>query len=118
MPGATGYLNMALERAQAADLLLVASELPGYGEQRTYSDLLLDPNKTYGVLLLQNGIKDKMFSSFAAANLGGASQMVTLGSDSTGMVLGIEDRDVLGVASDSDHNDLIVSIRGLNMPVF
>ena len=118
MPGATGYLNKALERAQAADLLLEASELPGYGEQRTYSDLLLDPNKTYGVLLLQNGIKDKMFSSFAAANLGGASQMVTLGSDSTGMVLGIEDRDVLGVASDSDHNDLIVSIRGLNMPVF
>ena len=117
-PGEDGYLRAALARAEASDLLLGASDLPGYGEERSIPDLPLDPKLQYGVLLLQNGRADRMFSSFAAANPSGSPQMVSLGDDSTGMVLGIEDTDVSGGLSDRDYNDIILKISGLQAPMF
>lgn len=117
-PGDPGYLQAALARAEAADLVLGADELPGFGEERSYLDLALDPNRQYGVLLLVDGSRERLISSFAAANRGGAAQMVSLGSDSTGMVLGIEDLDVLGDRSDRDFNDIVMKIHGLQVPLF
>lgn len=117
-PSEDGYLQAALARAEASDLLLGAGDLPGYGEERSFRDLALDPNLQYGVLLLQNGRSDRIFSSFAAANPSGSPQMVSLGNDSTGMVLGIEDIDVNGGLSDRDYNDIILKISGLQVPMF
>jgi hypothetical protein len=117
-PGESGYLQAALERSEAADLLLEASELPAFGQERTYRELALDPNRQYGVLLLVNGNREQLFSSFAAANPGGAPQMMSLGSDSNGMVLGIEDLSVIGGRSDRDFNDLIVKLGSVNVALF
>jgi hypothetical protein len=116
-PGDSGYLEAALGRSEAADLLLDASELPAYGQERTYRELALDPNQQYGVLLLADGSRERLFSSFAAANPGGAPQMLSLGTDSTGMVLGIEDLSVIGGRSDGDYNDLIVRLESVNVAV-
>ena len=44
--------------------------------------------------------------------------MLSLGSDSNGMVLGIEDLSVIGGRSDGDHNDLIVRLGSVNVAVF
>jgi hypothetical protein len=116
-PGDGGYLDAALARAEQAGLLLGADALPGFGEKRSYLDLALDPNRQYGVLLLVDGSRTNLISSFAAANRGGAAQMVSLGSDSTGMVLGIEDLDVNGGRSDGDFNDIVTWIHGLQVPL-
>jgi hypothetical protein len=114
-PTDIGYLQAALLRSEAADLLLEASELPAFGQERSYRELALDPNRQYGVLLLVDGSREQLFSSFAAANPGGAPQMMSLGSDSNGMVLGIEDLSVIGGRSDRDYNDLIVKLGSVNV---
>jgi hypothetical protein len=116
-PGDSGYLKAALGRSEAADLLLDASALPAYGQERTYRELALDPNQQYGVLLLVDGSRERLFSSFAAANPGGAPQMLSLGTGSTGMVLGIEDLSVIGGRSDGDYNDLIVRLESVIVAV-
>jgi len=116
-PGDSGYLQAALRRSEAADLLLDANELPAFGQERTYRELALDPNQQYGVLLVVDGSRELLFSSFAAANPGGAPQMLSLGSDSNGMVLGIEDLSVIGGRSDGDYNDLIVRLGSVNLAV-
>jgi hypothetical protein len=117
-PGDSGYLQAALLRSEAADLLLEASELPAFGQERTYRDLALDPNRQYGVLLLVDGSREQLFSSFAAANPGAAPQMMSLGTGGNGMVLGIEDLAVAGGVSDRDYNDVIVKIGSVNVAVF
>jgi hypothetical protein len=117
-PGESGYLQAALARAEAADLLLAPDELPGYKEQRTYRDLPFDLNRQYGMVLLVDGSREQLFSSFTPANPGGLSQFVSLGSDSTGIVMGIEDVAIAGGLSDRDNNDLIVTLGGVSVPVF
>ncbi len=69
-------------------------------------------------MLLQNGESAVIFSSFAAANQGGATQMVSLSNSANNLVLGIEDRSVAGGNSDSDFNDLIVRIQNVAVQVF
>jgi hypothetical protein len=44
--------------------------------------------------------------------------MMSLGSDSNGMVLGIEDLSVIGGRSDRDFNDLIVKLGSVNVALF
>ena len=117
-PGDSGYLQAALRRSEAADLLLDANELPAFGQERTYRELALDPNQQYGVLLVVDGSREQLFSSFAAANPGGVPQMLTLGTGSNGMVLGIEDLSVIGGRSDADYNDLIVRLGSINVALF
>ncbi|MFO0075290.1 MAG: DUF4114 domain-containing protein [Cyanobacteriota bacterium] len=118
-PGASGYLEQALARSRAEGLLLSADMLPAYGQAQSYQNLALDSQKSYGVLLLQNGSSEVMFSSFAAANPGGLAQMVSLGSGAAGlgMVLGIEDIAVGLAQSDRDFNDVLLKVTGMVVPI-
>ena len=100
--------------------MLDASTLPAYGATATYTDLAIDTNRSYGVLLLQNGSRSTIFSSYSDANPGGVTQMVRLSNENNTMVLGIEDLAVAGNNSDSDDdfNDLILNITNVSMPIF
>lgn len=117
-PGENGYLQAALARSQEEDLLLNASTLPAFGATSTFNFLPLDTRERYGVLLLQNGDETKIFSSFAAANEGGATQMVSLSNSSNSLVLGIEDMSVAKGLGDNDFNDIIVKIQGVSLGLF
>ena len=115
-PGEAGYLQMALARSEASGLLLSAKALPAYGASQVYTDLPLDPNRNYGALLLVNGNRSRIYSSFAAANPGGAPQVISLGSSSTSLVLGFED--LPATSGDMDYNDLVVNITNVSVPLF
>ena len=115
-PGEAGYLQKALARSEASGLLLTADMLPVYGASQRYSDLPLDPNRSYGALLLVNGDRSRLYSSFSAANPGGAVQVVNLGNSSTGLVLGFED--LSATNGDADYNDLVVNITRVSVPLF
>ena len=117
-PGDAGYLQAALARSEAEDLLLTAAELPAFGKTATYNSLPINSQKRYGVLLVQNGNTNTIFSSFSDANPGAESQMVRLGSDPSRFVLGIEDIAVTSGLSDRDFNDNIVSISGISLGLF
>jgi hypothetical protein len=117
-PGETGYLQAALARSQEEDLLLDARTLPAFGATATFNFLPLDTRERYGVLLLQNGDETKIFSSFAAANEGGATQMVSLSNSSNSRVLGIEDMSVARGLGDNDFNDIMVNIQGVSVGLF
>jgi len=118
VPGDPGYLQAALARCEAEDLLLTAAKLPAFGATATYNTLPLDSQKSYGMLLLQNGDRQTIYSSFSDANPGRDTQMVRLGSDTTRLVFGIEDIGVTTPQSDRDFNDLIVAIRGVSLSLF
>jgi hypothetical protein len=115
-PGESGYLQKALARSEASGLLLAAGDLPPYGASRQYTDLPLDPNRSYGALLLVDGDRSRLYSSFAAANPGGVAQMINLGSSRTGLVLGFED--LPATRGDADYNDLVVNITNVSVPLF
>ncbi|MCP9787932.1 FG-GAP repeat protein [Cyanobium sp. Maggiore-St4-Cus] len=117
-PGEAGYLQAALARCEAEDLLLSASELPGFGQALTFNALPIDSQKSYGVLLLQDGNRETIFSSFSAANPGGETQMVRLGSEANRFTLGLEDIAVTSGLSDRDFNDNIVRISGVSLGLF
>ena len=117
-PGENGYLQAALARSQEEDLLLNASTLPAFGATATFNSLPLDTRERYGVLLLQNGDRSVIFSSFAAANEGGATQMVSLSDSSNSRVLGIEDLSVAKGLGDNDFNDIIVKFQGVSLGLF
>ena len=117
-PGDAGYLQAALARSEAEDLLLTAAELPGFGKTATYNALPINSQKRYGVLLVQNGNTNTIFSSFSDANPGAETQMVRLGSDPKRFVLGIEDIAVTSVLSDRDFNDNIVILSGISLGLF
>jgi len=117
-PGDAGYLERALARSQASGLLLSAIDLPAFGEAQRTSDLGLDPNRSYGALLLVDGDRSRLYSSFSAANPGGSVQMINLGTSSTGLVLGFEDQWSQSAGSDLDYNDLIVRITNVSVPLF
>jgi hypothetical protein len=117
-PGEAGYLQAALARSEAEKLLLSAAELPAFGQSATFNALPLNSQKSYGVLVLQNGDRNTLFSSFSAANPGGETQMVRLGSDPSSYVLGIEDLAVASGRSDRDFNDNILTINGVSLGLF
>ncbi|MCX5949402.1 MAG: hypothetical protein NTY67_14915, partial [Cyanobacteria bacterium] len=117
-PGDKGYLQAALARSKDEGLLLDASSLPEFGQSATYNALPLDTRERYGLLLLQNGDASVIYSSFAAANAGGAPQMVSLSNSANNLVLGIEDQSVLAGTSDIDFNDLIVRVQNVALAVF
>lgn len=117
-PGQSGYLQAALERSRNEGLLLDAAALPAYGKSATFNSLSLDSQKRYGMLLLQNSDPSIIFSSFAAANPGGVTQMVSLSSTGSSTVLGIEDQWTMASKCDADFNDLIVNIKNVALGVF
>jgi alkaline phosphatase D len=109
-PGESGYLNAALAQAEAAGRLVEPSGLPAYGATATVDGLNLNPGSSYGLLLLVNGDRSDLMSSYAAANLDGATQMLSLDSEGRGMVIGIEDQRLSRGPFDGDFNDLIVRV--------
>jgi hypothetical protein len=117
-PAEQGYLQAALARSEASGLLLRADQLPDYGKQVSFEHLPLDLNCEYGLLLLVEGDRNRIFSSFAAANPGQAAQMISLGNSANGLVLGFEDQSVASGISDIDYNDAIVTIRNVTVPLF
>jgi hypothetical protein len=116
-PRDPGYLQAALARSEAEDLLLTAAELPAFGKTTTYNSLPINSQKRYGVLLVQNGNRSTIFSSFSDANPGAETQMVRLGSDTSRFVLGIEDIAVASGRSDWDFNDIIVILSGISLGI-
>ncbi len=118
LPGDAGYLQGALTNARAAGLVLDASQLPAYGQQLTFDHLPLNDAKSYGLLLLVRNNPNELFSSFSAANPGGATQMVAFGdTGGRGVTFGIEDIGLPSGHSDRDYNDLIVRFHPADMLV-
>ncbi|MEI7666082.1 MAG: hypothetical protein WCI65_08550 [Synechococcaceae cyanobacterium ELA263] len=117
-PGDKDYLQAALARSKQEGLLLDASSLPEFGQSATYNTLPLDTRERYGLLLLQNGDSSVIYSSFAAANAGGSTQMVSLSNSANNLVLGIEDQAVAGGNGDIDFNDLIVRVQNVAVQLF
>ncbi|MEP9376546.1 DUF4114 domain-containing protein [Aquabacter sp. CN5-332] len=110
MPGDPGYLDGALALARAANLVVDAAQLPAFGEQMVLDHLPLNAARNYGLLLLVDNDPATVFSSYAAANAGGAVQVVALGDAEHGTTFGIEDLSIMGGQSDRDYNDLIVTL--------
>ena len=108
-PTDAGYLQGALANARLAGLVLDAGRLPAFGKQGVF-DLPINDTKSYGLLLLVKNDPNTLFSSFAAANPGGAMQVVSLGSPGGGVTFGVEDTLVTSGLSDRDYNDLIVTL--------
>jgi len=118
LPGDPGYLQAALARSEHEDLLIDANHLPGHRQSIVFNNLPLDTQKRYGVLLLQDSSRTTIFSSYAAANPMGQTQMVRLNSDSDKLTLGIEDLAIASGISDTDFNDLILNLTGVSIPLF
>ena len=76
---------------------------------------MLRPDRRYGMLLLIDGSRDRMVSSFAAANPGFSPHVLSLGSDNRGMVFGFEDLLTSQPLRDSDFNDLIVTVSSASV---
>ena len=96
---------------------MTAADLPAFGQSARFDRLPLDARQRYGLLVLPNGNRDQMFCSYAAANPGGEPQMLSLGSGSTGMVVGIEDRPVAEGVSDVDYNDVLMRFGNVHVVV-
>jgi hypothetical protein len=109
LPGDPGYLAGALALAMSDGVVLQAGELPGYGQQATFDALSLTDARNYGLLVMANG-GQQIYSSYSAANPGGAVQILTFGDPSGGVTYGIEDILVTSGASDRDYNDLLVTL--------
>jgi hypothetical protein len=116
-PGDRDYLQAALARSEASGLLITPDQMPAYGGAVRFDDLPLDPNSNYAVLMLVKGERNRIFSSFAAANPGQKAQIISLASSADIVVLGFEDQRVAG-NSDVDYNDAIVSISNVKVPLF
>ena len=112
-PSDAGYLQAALARSQADDLLLTSEQLPGYREAATFTDLSLNLNDQYGLILAVDGNPNTLYSSFSAANPNGAVQMINLNSqiNSDVTTIGIEDLAYNpNNPTSSDYNDFILKI--------
>ena len=116
-PGDDGYLTAALARSEASGLLLQPDQLPAHGGEVRFEALPLNPNRNDGLLLLVDGDRNRIFSSFAAANPGSAARMISLGNSANGLVLGFEDQSAALGPSDIDYNDVIVKISNVMVPL-
>ena len=108
LPGQEGYLPAALARAEQEGLLLGAEVLPEFGQSARFDRLALDTSKRYGLLVLPDGDRGQMFSSFAAANPDGNVHVLSLASSTDTLVLGIEDLSQADRRSDGDYNDMLL----------
>ncbi|MCX5947565.1 MAG: hypothetical protein NTY67_05060 [Cyanobacteria bacterium] len=117
-PGDDGYREAALARSKASNLYLSADQLPGYGSEKTYTDLPLDPRQTYGMLLAPGGDISKLYTSFAASNPGGLAQAITLSSTPSIQTLGFEDQPMNGGNGDNDFNDITASFSNFRVALF
>ena len=105
-----GIGAVVLGRARiGAGSLVAAGTVVRPGQQLTFDHLPLNDAKSYGLLLLVRNNPNELFSSFSAANPGGATQMVAFSdTGGRGVTFGIEDIAVASGHSDRDYNDLIV----------
>ena len=109
-PNDSNYLDTALNWAKENNLYLDAEQLPAYKQSRTFTDLELNSNDHYGLLLIVDGSHETIYSSFSEANPQSAMQMIALNNPDQPNVntIGIED---LLYNGDNDFNDLIVEIN-------
>lgn len=114
-PGDADYLQGALANARAAGLVIDASRLPDFGGSVTLDDLPLNDARSYGLLVLIDNDPNALYSSYSAANPGGATQIMAFGDPGTGITFGIEDILVTSGLSDRDYNDLIVQFRPVDL---
>jgi hypothetical protein len=115
LPGDAGYLQSALASAQQDGLILGPNRLPAYGGGVTISDLPLNSQQNYGLLLLRKNSSSELVSSYSAANPGGAVRMVSFVAPNRGLYYGIEDMPI--GSSDNDFNDLIVGLSSADFLV-
>jgi hypothetical protein len=109
LPGDAGYLDAALANAEAANTVIAATDMPAYGQEKTFDSLPLNDTVNYGVLLLLNQ-QATIFSSYSAANPHGDVQMMSVANPAGGVAYGIEDIAVSNPRSDRDYNDVIVTV--------
>lgn len=110
LPGQIGYLKAALDNAESRGLVLGPDDMPGFGETATRTDLPLDLTRNYGALLLVNGSKHNLLSSYSKANNWGANQALSLVAADRGVSFGFEDKRPLQLGNDRDFNDVIVTV--------
>ncbi|MBD2651965.1 right-handed parallel beta-helix repeat-containing protein [Synechocystis sp. FACHB-383] len=116
LPGQSGYLAAAFTQAQNEGLVFSAAQLPAFQGTQGFA-LGLDSTANYGVLLLPQDNINAAFSSYSAANPGGAAQFQTFGSMGGRLTIGIEDIAVNSGLSDRDYNDLILTLAADNIGV-
>ena len=115
LPGDAGYLQSALTSAQQDGLILGPNRLPAYGAEVVITDLPLNSQQNYGLLLLRNNSSSELASSYSAANAGGVVRMVSFVAPDRGLYYGIEDMPM--GSSDNDFNDLIVGLSSADFLV-
>jgi hypothetical protein len=96
--------------------LLTSEQLPGYREAATFTDLSLNLNDQYGLIVAVDGNPNTLYSSFSAANPNGAVQMINLNSQISSDVTTIGIGDLAynpNNPTSSDYNDLILEIESL-----
>jgi len=116
LPGQAGYSSAAYQHAELSGLVLRSNELPGYRQQRVFSDIPLRSDRNYGVLLLVDDNPGSLLSSYASANPGGLAQFVAFAAEGRGISYGIEDIAVSSGFSDRDFNDLSITLTS-NAPI-
>jgi len=114
-PGGEGYLTAALQLAKNHDTLISPGLIPAYGDSASLSLEKLDPSISHGLLLLVNGDQRNLFSSYSAANPGGASQFLSIAAGDGSLMFGVEDILSTSQASDRDFNDLLIQVTGYKM---
>jgi inosine-uridine nucleoside N-ribohydrolase len=116
LPGQAGYSSAAFQQAELSGLVLRSNELPGYSQQKVFTDIPLHSDRNYGVLLLVDDNPGSLLSSYASANPGGLAQFVAFAAEGRGISYGIEDIAVSSGFSDRDFNDLSITLTS-NAPI-
>jgi len=114
-PTDQGYLIAALQLAKNHDTLIDSGLIPAYGYSANLSLEKLDPSVSHGLLLVVNGDQRNLFSSYASANPGGASQFMSIATGDGSLMFGVEDILSTSHASDRDFNDLLIQLSGYKM---
>lgn len=108
LPGDSGYLQAALQKAREAGQVFSAFQQPEFGESGLI-DLSISPEKNYGFLLIVDGDESRLFSSYEDANPGGSVQVSSFTTDDGALAFGFEDQLTSG-RSDQDFNDVILTL--------
>ena len=114
-PGDAKYLSSALQLAKNYDLITSPNSMPSYQDSANIVLKNLNPSLPHGLLLMVNGSEQNLFSSFSAANPGGASQFMSIATGDGSLMFGVEDLLSTSKASDRDFNDLSLQFTGYKL---
>ena len=108
LPGDSGYLQAALQKAREAGQIFSAFQQPEFGESG-FIDLSISPEKNYGFLLIVDGDESNLYSSYEDANPGGSVQVSSFTTADGALAFGFEDQ-LTSKKSDQDFNDVILTL--------